>query len=174
MDNEQLDSVTEAGGRKVTKFSEAEFRKLPHEVLSDTGANDMRMTPAHRALVASDKTRKTRSTKVTIDGHVFDSKVEGQRYVELLAMQKAGHISNLELQPKFVLQPAFTTPAFNAAGVKKHRPITYTADFRYSGGVGKIVEDVKGKTAPLTQQFVLRWKMAQYQNPGMTFVIVRM
>lgn len=155
----------------MTRLTEAELREVlsTHEIISDTGNVDMQQTPDHKQMVG-----KARSTKVTIDGHVFDSKAEGRRYVELLAEQRKGEIRNLELQPKFVLQPGFTTPALDEEkGPQKHRPITYTADFRYDSGGDWVVEDVKGMTAPLTQQFILRWKIAQYQNQGVTFVIVR-
>ena len=45
--------------------------------------------------------------KITIDGHEFPSKKEGNRYLELKLLQKAGEISNLELQPRFLLQESF-------------------------------------------------------------------
>ena len=41
---------------------------------------------------------KYHSRKQTIDGHVFASKKEAQRYSELKMLEKAGEISNLELQ----------------------------------------------------------------------------
>ena len=87
---------------------------------------------------------KLRNIKTTVDGHKFDSKREANRYCELKLMQRAGEISDLELQPQFVLQEAFR----DAQG-KHRRAIKYRADFRYTKGDKTIVEDVKGHKTPL-------------------------
>lgn len=82
---------------------------------------------------------KYRSIRTTIDGHTFPSRAEADRYCELRMLQQAGEISNLELQPKFILQEGFEYQG------KKEKPITYVSDFRYKDKTGKeIVEDVKG------------------------------
>ena len=47
------------------------------------------------------------SKKVKIDGLVFDSKAEYSRYLELKELEKQNIISDLELQPQFILQSAF-------------------------------------------------------------------
>ena len=60
----------------------------------------------------------------------FASRAEARRGEELALLQKAGVISCLEYQPKFVL-------------CLKPR-ITYTADFRYVEDGKVTVEDVKG------------------------------
>ena len=80
---------------------------------------------------------KYNNIKVTFYGHKFDSKKEGQRYLELRQMEIDGHISNLELQPSYKME---------INGVKI---CTYKADFKYNcAEYGDIVEDVKGfKTA---------------------------
>lgn len=69
-----------------------------------------------------------------IDNHLFHSKKEAHRYLELKAMQAGGLIEDLELQPAFDLV---------AEGVKVCR---YIADFRYRDlSTGQlVVEDVKG------------------------------
>jgi len=59
-----------------------------------------------------------------IDGHFFPSQAEAKRYQELLILQRVGIVTQIELQPKFVLQEGFER------GGKKYRPITYRADFR--------------------------------------------
>ena len=81
-----------------------------------------------------------RSTKVHHNGMTFDSKVEFERYLQLLSMQQAGEISNLECHPKFELAPKFKHDG------KTIRAITYTADFQYIDHDSAlwIVEDVKG------------------------------
>lgn len=74
-----------------------------------------------------------------IDGFRFASKAEARRYSELLLLQRAGEISELELQPPFPLV---------VNGVKV---ATYIADFRYRCKYTDplIVEDVKGMSTPV-------------------------
>lgn len=83
---------------------------------------------------------KYNASKVTVDGYRFDSRREARRYEELKQMEAAGKIAQLELQPRFELQPAFR---YRGEAVRK---IEYVADFRYldyeRGGL--VVEDVKG------------------------------
>lgn len=84
---------------------------------------------------------KYNAKRTTVDGITFDSKAESARYIELALMELSGEIARLELQPEFVLQPAFTYRG------KKERAIVYRADFRYlrlSDGV-TVIEDVKGQ-----------------------------
>lgn len=83
--------------------------------------------------------------KTAINGHVFDSKSEGDRYVYLRTLQRAGEISDLTLQPKFLLQPRFKM------GKKVIRPIEYTPDFRYIQDGKVIIEEFKGFATPLFQ-----------------------
>lgn len=77
--------------------------------------------------------------KVIIDGIQFDSKKEGKRYLELKLLLKAKKIKDLELQPKFELQPMFKKNG------KTYRKINYIADFKYFDIEDNkiIVEDVK-------------------------------
>ena len=52
---------------------------------------------------------KYNAIPTTVDGIRFASKREARRYLELKLLQKAGHISDLELQPRFRLMSASTT-----------------------------------------------------------------
>lgn len=61
---------------------------------------------------------------------IFASKAETRRGEELALLERAGAISNLQYQVKFVLC--------------KSPRISYTADFQYSEGGKVTVEDVKG------------------------------
>ena len=90
------------------------------------------------------------NVKVKIDGHVFDSKKEANRYIELRYLERAGQIKDLELQPSYILQEGFTK-----CGVR-FRPITYRADFRYKMNGETIVEDVKGVK---TKEFMIKQKL---------------
>lgn len=86
------------------------------------------------------KYNKYGNKKVTIDNILFDSKKEARRYQHLKNMQEAGLITNLVLQPKFVLQDAFMYKN------RTYRKIEYIADFSYVRVEDDIlvVEDVKG------------------------------
>ena len=87
---------------------------------------------------------KYHNKKTEIDGIVFDSKLEAERYCYLKTMQKGKLIRDLRLQPEFELIPTFKKNG------KTYRKIAYIADFSYFDvQEGKIIiEDVKGfKTA---------------------------
>lgn len=93
---------------------------------------------------------------VTIDGHVFPSKRESEYYLLYKDMLKRGEIVKLELQPKFIIIPAYT----NHAG-KKVRPCHYTADFLLHFPDGrKMVVEVKGFR---TRDYMLRRKLFEWQ-----------
>jgi hypothetical protein len=44
---------------------------------------------------------KYRAIRTEVDGHKFPSRREAERYRQLKLLQRAGHISHLELQPAF-------------------------------------------------------------------------
>ena len=99
---------------------------------------------------------KYRNKKTVIDSITFDSRKEARRYCELKLMEKAGEISGLELQKKFVLIPEqreFTMEIYKSGrnkgcfkkGKLLERECCYIADFYYLDKDGKlVVEDVKG------------------------------
>ena len=78
-----------------------------------------------------------------MDGHLFDSQKEAERYWELRQLEKAGEIKNLVLQPRFVLIDSFEH------GGKKEGAVFYVADFQYDENGISIVEDVKGFKTPV-------------------------
>ena len=100
----------------------------------------------------------------TVDGITFHSAAEAKRYGELRLLERAGEISNLELQPKFPI-------TINGARIS-----TYIADFRYFGCAPNskrtevIVEDVKGMK---TQLYTLKKKLVEALYPGTRIVEVR-
>ena len=103
---------------------------------------------------------KYRSKSIEIDGIKFASKMEGARYSKLKEMERENKISDLELQPSFVLQESFTRDK------KKYRPIVYVADFKYKMGDKIIVEDVKGFKTPA---YKLKKKLLLYKYDGFEF-----
>lgn len=89
-----------------------------------------------------EKKSKYSSAKTDVDGITFDSKKEADFYAELKLRERAGEISHLRLQPRYLLQEAFK---YNG---KQYREIEYVADFEYIENGVTVVVDVKGfKTA---------------------------
>lgn len=80
-------------------------------------------------------TSKFRNKKTIVDGITFDSKKEARRYFDLLMLEKAKLITDLEMQPKYDLMVNGKKIGF------------YKADFRYFCKARKkvIVEDVKSE-----------------------------
>lgn len=111
------------------------------------------------------KESKYHSRKVTVAGRQFDSRKEGRRYAELLTLQKAGIISGLRCQVKFVLIPAQREDdrtgkkGGTIRGKLIERECAYYADFVYQEDGKTVVEDVKGLRTP---EYVLKRKMMLY------------
>lgn len=101
------------------------------------------------------KTNKYHSSKVEVDGIVFDSKKEAKRYQELLLLEKAGAIQDLQRQVKFVLIPS----QYIQEGKKRRcveRECAYIADFVYRENDRVVVEDTKGFK---TKEYIIKRKM---------------
>lgn len=103
---------------------------------------------------------KYRAIKTEVDGIMFDSKKEANRYVELKEKLDAGIIQDLKLQPKF------------DCVINGNKVCTYKADFEYllvdeigpQGQIGHyIVEDVKGFK---TSTYRLKKKLVEALFPG--------
>lgn len=95
------------------------------------------------------------SRKVTIDEITFDSIREGNRYKELKLLERAGIITGLQRQVKFVLIPAqreFCNEIYTKGknkgcfkpGKLLEKECSYIADFVYVQDGAIIVEDAKG------------------------------
>ena len=103
---------------------------------------------------------KYHAKKTIVDGFKFDSKKESDRYAFLKLMEKSGKISDLELQPEFLLQERFV---FNG---KYIREIRYVADFAYTYNGKRIIEDVKGMK---TDVYIMKKKMLQFNYRDINF-----
>ena len=97
---------------------------------------------ARRRITGAKKRNKYGARKTTVDGITFDSAKEAKRYSELVMLQFAGDISELELQPEFILEGKGGDPL----QYESKRQIKYRADFRYFDMRTKIwvIEDSKG------------------------------
>lgn len=105
---------------------------------------------------------KYKAKKVTVGDQKFDSKKEYQRWKELSLLERAGKISDLRRQVKYVLIPAQYKPDTIGprGGVRKgallEREVSYIADFVYIQDGKQIVEDVKGVR---TDTYILKRKL---------------
>ena len=97
---------------------------------------------------------KYSNKKIEVDGMTFDSRKEYYRWCELSLLERAGKITDLQRQVKFILIPTQYEPytVGKNGGLKRgkviERECSYIADFVYTEKGNKVVEDVKGfKTA---------------------------
>lgn len=117
-------------------------------------------------------TNKYNARKVNINGVVYDSMKEYERYMELSMLQKAGMISGLRRQVKFVLIPAKYEETEDVFTRGKHRgerkrgkliesECAYYADSVYYDKNGvQVVEDTKGyKKGQAYSLFVIKRKL---------------
>jgi hypothetical protein len=109
---------------------------------------------------------KYHSQKVEIDGILFDSKREANRYRVLKEKAEMGQITSLERQVKFILIPVQKEPdrlgprGGMIKGKVLERECSYIADFTYYDQEGNyIVEDTKGFRTP---EYIIKRKMMLY------------
>lgn len=112
---------------------------------------------------------KYHNKKVEYDGILFDSIKEKDRYIVLKQAERDGLISELTLQPRWVLLPAKKEQYVKHLKTKDKicertvmLPIHYTADFSYIKDGELIVEDVKSSPLLLSRDVPLRLKMMKY------------
>lgn len=101
------------------------------------------------------KRSKYGNRKTVVNGIEFDSRKEAVRYQELRLLERAGKISGLRLQEKFVLIPSqreASTEVYKSGPQKGRRKpgkllekeCSYIADFCYTENGEIVVEDTKG------------------------------
>lgn len=82
---------------------------------------------------------KYKAQKHSIDGYLFDSKKEAQRYSELKLLEKAGQITALKVHPVYKLS------------IGQKHICNYESDFEYydSACGDGVIEDCKGYKTPV-------------------------
>lgn len=111
------------------------------------------------------KSSKYGNKKIVVEGNTFDSKKEAKRYQELLLLEKAGAIRNLQRQVKYILIPTQREPDVigKRGGIKKGNVIekecAYYADFVYEENGQTVVEDTKGMR---TTDYIIKRKLMLY------------
>ena len=92
-----------------------------------------------------------------MDGYLFDSRKEANRYWELKMLERAGQISGLRMQVPFELIPAQR----DMKGKVVERACVYRADFVYEENGKTIVEDVKSP-ATRTPEYRIKRKLMRW------------
>ena len=101
---------------------------------------------------------KYRNKKIVVDGLIFDSRKEGERWKELKLLESSGEIEKLERQVNFHLLPKQT----GSDGKVLERKVDYVADFCYIRVKDQklVVEDVKGyRDGGAYRVFVIKRKL---------------
>lgn len=106
---------------------------------------------------------KYNNKKVQVDGYIFDSALEAKRCRQLVLLERAKVIKNLQLQVPFLLQEGFRKNG------KTYSKIKYVADFVYEENGKTIVEDTKGVK---TDVFTIKQKLFEHKYTNLTIKIV--
>ena len=106
---------------------------------------------------------KYRSRKTEVDGILFDSKKEAERYKVLKQMEQDGRISELHLQAEFIL-----IPSQKYSDMPTERAVKYRVDFYYfdEETLRWTAEDVKGFR---TKDYIIKRKLLKYKFPYILF-----
>ena len=96
---------------------------------------------------------KYRNKKVIYNGTKYDSKKETRRAVQLKLMEKAGLISNLQMQVPYLL---IDTIRYKG---KTYPKTQYYADFQYIENGKVVVEDVKSEITKKDKTYRLKIKL---------------
>ena len=111
---------------------------------------------------------KYHSRKTTVNGITFDSKLEADRYQQLMLLVEAGEICDLALQMEFQIFQGYIDPETG----EKEKSAFYLADFVYLDCKARkwIAEDTKGVE---TKEFRIKWKLVKQRYPDYTFRILK-
>ena len=111
---------------------------------------------------------KYHAKKITVDGETFDSKKEYKRWCELKLAERAGEVSELRRQVKYVLIPSQREKVWNDKkgcfedGKVIEREVGYVADFVYKNRLGfEVVEDTKGFK---TKDYIIKRKLMLWMH----------
>lgn len=127
---------------------------------------------------------KIKHIKTTVDGIVFDSKMESKKYEDLKDQLAKGLIKNFELQPEFLLQDKYiivdgqviegSHPDFNKLKRKTKaetvRAIKYRGDFLVTNlDDTQEVIDTKGQS---TTEFEIKKKLFMFKYPHLKMKVI--
>jgi hypothetical protein len=132
-----------------------DIRELPADVRRRMGEVTSRSDEAETIRKAQER-RKYGNEPCKFNGIDFDSKFEMQRYGELLLMQRAGQIRDLQVHVPFGLHS--TNPSGQTI-----RVAGFEADFCYWRGERMFVEDAKSAITRKNPTYVLKAKMFEIE-----------
>ena len=117
---------------------------------------------------------KYKNVKTTINGISFSSKMEAKVYEVLLSLKEKNIISNLILQPKFVLNESFRRIYYDSRKEKINtnqiREITYISDFSFIYKEKNFILEVKGM---MDQKYPIKKKLFLSKYPEILFLEIR-
>jgi hypothetical protein len=107
---------------------------------------------------------KYNAKRTVVNGITFASRLEAERYQQLMLLERADEISGLVLQPEFQILQGWIHPETG----EKIKSRFYVGDFRYIDNATNkmVVEDTKGIE---TAEFRLKWSLVQSQYPQYEF-----
>lgn len=115
--------------------------------------------------------QKFGARKVEHDGIVFDSKLEGDRYLFLRDLERNGEIQNLRMQVEYELLPRQSKMVTVHMKTKDkvvekflEHPVSYKCDFQYEYQGETITEDTKGSNKMASRDFPIRKKLMLYRH----------
>ncbi len=108
----------------------------------------------------------------SIDGIKFDSRRELNRYLELKLLERAGVITDLELQPRIPIVIGDVPVLMKSKRYPNGRHLTYVGDFRYLDLELKltILEDVKMESGHLPDVYKVKRALVQAMGLEITEV----
>jgi hypothetical protein len=95
--------------------------------------------------------------RVVVDGITFASAKEGRRYQELRLLEQAGEITDLQVQPEFELAPPVVLNGRRKPALRFH------GDFSYWENGARVIEDVKGGGATVTEAYRIRKHLMKHE-----------
>ena len=90
---------------------------------------------------------KFKNIRTRVDGILFDSKLEAKRWGELNLLVRAGRITELDRQTKFILE------------INNVRIGTYVADFTYMENGARVVEDTKSPPTAKKPDYIMKKRL---------------
>jgi hypothetical protein len=92
---------------------------------------------------------KYKAVRTKVNGLEFASQKEARRYSDLLILERAGRIRDLELQPRFPMR------------INDQLVCTYVADFKYFNfdSMQFVVEDVKSEYTRKLPLYRIKYKL---------------
>ena len=101
------------------------------------------------------KRNKFNARKTVVDGIVFHSAAEANRYKILKILEKSGHIKELKLQVPYTFY-CISEPSLDCK-----KMFTYYADFVYVENGRTVIEDVKSKATSKIAVYRLKKKLIE-------------